>query len=60
MPGWTVGDQGIPAFRAPAFGNSIALKDEVRHTAFAQMVAHGQTGLAATHDEDFDLLNRHL
>ena len=51
MPGRTIGNQGVPSFRAPAFGNSVPLQHEVRHAAVTQVLAHGQTGLAAADNE---------
>ena len=51
MPGRTIGNQRVPSFRAPPFGNSVPLQDEVRHAAVAQVLAHGQTGLAAANNQ---------
>ena len=59
VPGGPVGDQGIPALRAPALGDPLALEHEVRHAAAAQVLAHRQPGLARADDEDLDLLARH-
>jgi hypothetical protein len=60
MPGRTIGNQGIPSFRAPAFGNPVPLQNEVRHAAVAQVLAHGQTGLPTANDERVYFFNRHL
>jgi hypothetical protein len=60
MPGRAIGDQGIPPLRAPALGDPAALEDEMRHPAFAQMLAHGHPGLATADNERVYLLNRHI
>jgi hypothetical protein len=57
VPGRTVGHQRVPSFRAPAFGNSATLQDEVRHAAVAEVLAHGQTGLAAANNEGLYFFN---
>ena len=59
MPGRTVGDERVPSFRAPALGNPMPFDDEMRHAAFAQVLAHRQPGLTAAYDERLDLFNRH-
>jgi hypothetical protein len=48
MPDRTVGNQGIPAPGAPRLSNAVALQNEVRHTEFAQVLAHGDASLAGT------------
>ena len=60
VPGRTIRDHGVPSFRAPAFGNSVPLQNEVRHAAVAQVLAHGQAGLAAANDERFYFFRWHL
>ena len=60
MPGRTVGDQGVPSFRAPALGDAVPLQNEVRHAAGAQVLAHGQAGLPAADHQRLYLFNRHL
>ena len=50
-PGGTIGDKRVPSFRAPALGNSVALDDEMRLSAFAQVLAHRQACLTAAHNE---------
>ena len=57
VPGGTIGNETIPALRTPAFGDPAPFKNEVRHTALAQVAAHGQSRLACAHNECFDLLN---
>ena len=59
VPGGAVGVQAIPALRAPAFGDAVAFEDEVGEAALAQLLAHGQAGLAGADDERFDCFNRH-
>src|SRR6266446_3060836 len=58
MPSRTVGDKRVPSFRAPALGNPMSFDDEMRHSAFAQVLAHRQPGLAATYDKSLDLFSR--
>ncbi|CDX15699.1 hypothetical protein MPL3356_20008 [Mesorhizobium plurifarium] len=60
MPRRTVGHQRVPSLRAPALGDPAALEHEMRHPAFAQMLAHGHPGLAAADNERVYLLNRHI
>ena len=60
MPGRTIGNQRVPSFRAPAFGNSVPLQNEVRHAPFAQVLAHGQAGLAAANNERIYFFNCHF
>ncbi|MDT4863763.1 hypothetical protein FQZ97_984840 [compost metagenome] len=61
MPGRTVGNQRIPAPRAPGFGDPIALQHEVRHPEFAQVLTHGHAGLTCANDKRiyFYFFNRH-
>jgi hypothetical protein len=35
----------------------MSFDDEMRHSAFAQVLAHRQPGLAATYDKSLDLFN---
>ncbi len=51
MPGRAIGNQRVPSFGAPAFGDTPPLEDEMRHPALAQMFAHGQPRLAAAYNE---------
>ncbi|CDX30149.1 hypothetical protein MPLSOD_120258 [Mesorhizobium sp. SOD10] len=60
MPGRAVGDEGVPALRTPALGDPAALENEMRHPAFAKMLAHGHPGLATADNERVYLLNRHI
>ena len=60
MPGRTIGNQGVPSFRAPAFGYSLSLQHEVRHAAVAQVLTHGQTGLAAADNQRIYFFCRHV
>jgi hypothetical protein len=57
MPGGTIGNQRVPSFRAPAFRNSVALQNEVRHTAVTKVFTHSQTGLAAADNERLYFFN---
>ena len=57
VPGRTIGNETIPALRTPAFGDPAPFKNQVVHTALAQVAAHGQSRLACAHNECFDLLN---
>jgi len=59
MPGRTIGNQGVPPLRAPAFGNAVPLKDEMRYAGLAQMLAHGQPGLSTADHKRVNLFNRH-
>jgi hypothetical protein len=60
MPRRTVGYQRVPSFGTPAFGNAMPLKDDMRHVAFAQMLAHGQSGLATTNNDRVYFFNGHF
>ncbi len=60
VPGRPVGDQRVPAVRAPAFGDPVALEHDMRDARPAQMLAHGDAGLAGPHDDDLGLLDRHV
>src|SRR5208283_88267 len=60
MPSGTVGDKRIPPFRAPALNNPMALDDEMRRAAFAQVLAHRQAGLTAADDERLHFYYRHI
>ena len=51
VPGRPVSNQGIPSFRAPALGDAPALKYEMSHATFAEMLAHGHSRLAAADDK---------
>ena len=59
MPGRAVGNQGVPPLRTPALGNPTAFENEMRHPAFAQMLAHSHPRLPATDDKRVNSLNRH-
>ena len=54
VPGWPIGNQGIPPFGAPAFNNPMAFDDEMRPSALAQVLAHRQASLTTADDERFD------
>ena len=54
MPSRTVGDKGVPSFRAPALGDPMPFDDKMRHAAFAQVLAHRQPGLTAAYDKRLD------
>ena len=60
MPGRAVGDQGIPAPCAPAFGNAGTLQHQMRHALIAEVFAHRHPGLTATHHKRIYFLDRHL
>src|SRR5258708_30341114 len=45
VPGGAIGNQRIPASRAPALGDTSAFQHEMRHAKLAQMFAHGDAGL---------------
>src|ERR1700722_15196093 len=60
MPRRTVGYQRVPSFGAPAFCNAVPLEDDMRHAAFAQMLAHRQPGLATAHNDRFNFFNGHV
>ena len=51
VPGRTISNQGVPSFRAPAFGNAVPLKDEMRDAALAEMLAHSHSGLTSTNNK---------
>jgi len=57
VPGGTVGDQRIPSRRAPAFGDTVALEDEVRHAALSEMFAYRDPGLPAADHEGLDFFD---
>ena len=59
MPGRTVCNQRIPAFRPPAFRNPVPFDNQMLHALPAQMVAHCDTGLPAADDQRFNLFDRH-
>ncbi len=46
VPGGAVGDEGVPALGAPAFGDAVAFEHDVRHAHQGQVFAHGDAGLA--------------
>jgi hypothetical protein len=50
MPGGTIGNQRVPPLRAPAFGNAVPFKDEMRYAGLAQMLTHSQPRLATTNN----------
>ncbi len=54
MPGRAVGDQRIPARRAPGLGDAVALDHQVRHALAAQMFTHGDAGLAGAYYKRID------
>jgi hypothetical protein len=59
VPSRPVGMQAVPSFRTPALSNPMPLHDQMRQSAFAQLLAHRQSGLAAANYERFDILGRH-
>ena len=57
MPGRTVGDERVPSLGTPSLGNPMPLEDEMRLAVLAQVLAHGQPGLAPSDDERLDFFN---
>ena len=51
--------EAIPALTSPALGYPPAFEHQMRTSALAQHVAHGQAGLAAADDEGFDIVRDH-
>lgn len=62
VPGRTIGNQRIPASRAPRLRNTVALQHQVRHPEFAQVLTHGHAGLTGTHNKriNLDCFNGHV
>jgi hypothetical protein len=60
MPGRAIGNQRVPSFRAPAFGNPLSLHNKVRNAAVTQVLAHGHAGLARTNNEHLDFFSCHI
>ena len=58
VPGRAVGDQGVPPLGAPALGDPVPLEHEVGDAGAAQVLAHGQAGLAAADHQRLDALGR--
>ena len=50
-PVWKLESERVPSFAMPAFSYSFPFKNDVLASAAAQIVAHGEAGLAAT---DYD------
>ena len=59
VPGRPVGDQRVPALRAPAFSNPPPLEHEVRQAVAAEVLTHRNPGLAGADDERSCSLDRH-
>jgi hypothetical protein len=51
--------QAVPSFRTPALGNPMPFHDQMRQPAFAQLLAHRQSGLTTANYERFDVLSGH-
>ena len=51
VPGRAIGHQRIPAAGAPAFGDAVTFQHQMRHTQFAQVLAHGHTRLTGAHNQ---------
>jgi len=51
VPGRTVGDERVPAHGTPVLRNAAALKNDVRNTQCAEMLAHRDAGLACPNDQ---------
>jgi hypothetical protein len=51
--------QAVPSFRTPALSNPMPFHDQMRQSAFAQLLAHRQSGLTAANYERFDVLDGH-
>ncbi len=59
MPGWAIGNERVPAFRTPTFGNPATLEDQMRDAGLGQMLAHRHTGLPGADHEHVHFFNRH-
>jgi hypothetical protein len=51
--------QCVPSLAPPSFCDAVSLKDDVLSTVLAQMIAHGQPGLAATDDSSMETVAAH-
>jgi hypothetical protein len=52
-------EQAVPSFRTPALSNPMPFHDQVRQSAFAQLLAPRPSGLTAANYEGFDVLGGH-
>jgi hypothetical protein len=51
--------QGVPALAAPSLCDAPPFENEMFASKPAEVIAHGQTGLAAADDDGFNLLLDH-
>ncbi|MNN76215.1 hypothetical protein D3C81_1925740 [compost metagenome] len=51
MPGRAIGNQRIPASRAPGFGDTITLQHQVGHPELVQVLAQRHAGLTCANNK---------
>jgi hypothetical protein len=58
MPSWAIGHQTVPSSASPMLCNTVFFKDKMVDLMAAEMLAHGDTGLACANDEGINMVNR--
>jgi hypothetical protein len=57
VPRRAVGDQRIPALRAPAFRHALAFENDMRDVHLREVLAHGNSGLSGADHQRIDCFN---
>ena len=57
MPSWAIGHQTVPSSASPMLCNTVFFQDKMVDLMAAEMLAHGDTGLACANDEGINMVN---